>query len=153
MNTSSWRRLRLWKRGGAAEAQVPDSAAPTPQALRAAATPKMALPLSGLGGVGPDVAGKVPPLPPAEAGQTPLAVPPGAPPPGPEAQAAAAPETAATKDPAADDLMSLFAEEDSVNEDLRRLATGLEEVDIQELGKECRQVAVQLRRRRQRVRL
>ena len=46
-----------------------------------------------------------------------------------------------------DDLMSLFTEEDTVNEDIARLAGDLEEVDGYALVEQCREVAAQLRSR------
>lgn len=50
--------------------------------------------------------------------------------------------------PPGDDLMALFTEEKAINEDLRRLAESLKEVNIDDLVRECRQVAARVKRSR-----
>ncbi|MBI4294790.1 MAG: hypothetical protein HY669_01320 [Chloroflexi bacterium] len=51
------------------------------------------------------------------------------------------------KDSDLDELVDLFSEEGTANEELRRLAMNLAEVDISGLAKECLKVAAQLKQR------
>jgi len=60
---------------------------------------------------------------------------------------AAAPTAAPPADSSGlkDDLKSLFTEDDVGNEELRKLAEGLKELDINELARECRELAALLK--------
>lgn len=82
--------------------------------------------------------------PPVSPGDTERGLPLSQPPSQPGAAAAPA-ETA--KSPMADDsLMALFGEQETINEQLRYLAMGLEEIDIHQLSQECGELASLLRK-------
>ena len=68
----------------------------------------------------------------------------------PVSEGAAPKDAKPWKDPDTDDLMSLFTEDLAVNDDLRRLLNGLEDVDVEEMSRQCRDIAARLKSRQRR---
>ena len=136
--------LRWWHRPSRA-AVTPAAAAPEPPPADAVTAPSDGAPPAetdaGVPAAGPPPAAECP-LNEAPSGGEGTLVPGEAPP------AEAAGEGGREKEDEVDDLLDLFTEDDQVNEELRRLAMSLGEVDINWLATECRQVAVMVKRRR-----
>ncbi len=159
--------LKLGKRQSAevaAKGTIRASEAFTPDAFKRGASPTVAYPAPAADGVGFGPAGKVvsspPPLPvQVTAGPSPSIGTANAPAAGqgisvkepdaavpPVSEGAAPKDAKAGKDPDTDDLMSLFTEDQAVNDDLRRLLNGLEDVDVEEMSRQCRDIAARLKR-------
>lgn len=60
-------------------------------------------------------------------------------------EVASAPDEGATGTAPGDDLMSLFTDEDPIDQELIQLANSLDEVDIVTLSEQCREIAARLR--------
>lgn len=60
-------------------------------------------------------------------------------------EVASAPDESATGAAPGDDLMSLFTDEDPIDQELIQLANSLDEVDIVALSEQCREIEARLR--------
>lgn len=147
----------------AARGAAQGSETPSPDAVTRVATPTVAYPAPAADGAWSGPADKVMPLlspPPEQVLATPSPAieigtgpAPGAktsvvdPAATPAPEGAAPQEASKGKDPETDDLMSLFTEDQGVNQELQRLVNGLDDVDIEALATQCRDIAARLKSR------